>query len=55
MYRVEKRLDKIHKEQHRSNVLQAVMLKTLDEDTAIPENVLDEISSAHYLSDGEDE
>lgn len=44
MYRVEKRLDKIHKEQHRSNILQAVIVKVLDEGTAVPDNVVDEIT-----------
>lgn len=39
MYRVEKRLDKIQKENHRSNILQAVMLKTLDDDGRMAENI----------------
>ena len=44
MYRVEKRLEKQHKEQHRTNVLLAVIVKVLDGDGAVPENVANEIS-----------
>lgn len=44
MYRVEKRLEKQHAEQHRTNVLLAVVVKVLDGEGPVPDNVVDEVS-----------
>jgi hypothetical protein len=59
MYRVEKRLEKQHAEQHRTNVLLAVVVKVLDGETSVPENVVDEVSGVVSvpleLPTGEDE
>lgn len=44
MYRVEKRMEKQHAEQHRTNVLLAVIVKVLDGEESVPDNVVDEVS-----------
>ena len=50
MFRVEKRMDTQHREQHRTNVLLSAIVRTLDGDEAIPETIADEASGVLSLS-----
>lgn len=54
MYRVEKRMDKQHKEQHRSNVLLSVIVRVLDDGAAMPEHIVDEVTGVVKTPELED-
>jgi hypothetical protein len=51
MYRVEKRMDRQHKEQQRTNTLLTVIVKVMDSKDTVPENVVDEVSGVVSIED----